>query len=609
MSDFDKMIKQKVSRRNFLKSGTVLGLSALVSSSFTGSASSRANKADYADFKEIPSDTSDTVTLAKDFNWKVLISWGDPLWSNTNNFDQKSRGTETSQRNSFGDNNDGMALFSKDSRNVLAVNNEYANLNIMFGNNSTGKPESTDDILKAMAAHGVSIIEIKKNKQDWEVIKDSNLNRRIFPDTIMDITGPARGHDLLKTKADPDGSLSLGTWNNCGNGRTPWGTFLTCEENFNFYFSSSNKNFKISPEMNRYGIKANDIGYNWRNVDDRFDISKHPNEVNRAGFIVEIDPFNPKSNPKKLTALGRFKHENAELVVSKSGHIVVYMGDDERGEYLYRYVSNKKYKDDRNASDLLENGKLYAAKFHENNTGEWLELSLEATGMSSLADICIHTRQAASSVQATTMDRPEWVSVNSINNEVCCCLTNNRNRGKKSNAGGDNTPLNGPNPRADNKYGQIVRWRPRGGDHTEKEFNWDLFVMAGNPLVHSDSNAGSKNINEKNVFNSPDGLSFDSNGYLWIQTDGNYSNKGDFKGMGNNQMLLGNPKTGEIKRFMVGPKECEVTGITWSKDKKTLFVGIQHPGERGNSNFPEGKKSLPRSSVITIQKSDLSIIG
>ena len=609
MSNFDKIAEKMISRRKILKSGATFGLGSFISTSFVSSGFSMNKGADYAKFKEIPSSTSDTITLAEGFNWNLLVSWGDPLWSTGKDFDVVSRGNESSQRNSFGDNNDGMVLFSKDGKNILVVNNEYTNLNIMFGNNSSGKPETVDDIYKGMVAHGVSMVEIKKGINKWKIVEDSVLNRRIFPDTLINITGPAKGHDLLKTKDDPKGLLSLGTWNNCGSGRTPWGTYLTCEENFNFYFSSSNKNINISPEMKRYGIRVNDRGYNWAKVDERFDISKNPNEVNRAGYIVEIDPFDPYSNPKKLTALGRFKHENAELVIAKNGHIVVYMGDDERGEYLYRYISNGKYNNDRDASDLLQKGKLYVARFYENNTGEWLELSPKTTGMSSLAEICVYTRQAASLVGATTMDRPEWVAASPVSNEVCCCLTNNRNRGRKPNAGGDNTSINGPNPRQNNQYGQIVRWIPKGGDHTGKEFKWDLFVLAGNPIVHSGLKAGSKNINEKNIFNSPDGLSFDSNGFLWIQTDGKYNNKGDFYGMGNNQMLLGNPDTGEIKRFMVGPKECEVTGITWSEDKKTIFVGIQHPGEKGNSNFPGGRDSLPRSSVITIQKNDGSVIG
>ena len=213
---------------------------------------------------------------------------------------------------------------------------------------------------------------------------------------------------------------------------------------------------------------------------------------------------------------------------------------------------------------LLEDGKLYAAKFRDDGTGEWLELSPEATGMANMAEICIHTRMAASAVGATTMERPEWVSANPKAAEVYCCLTNNKNRGAKPNAGGDPTPVGGPNPREDNRYGQIVRWRPASADHTNNAFEWDLYVLAGNPNVHNDHNAGSDNLSKDNMFNSPDGLRFDSNGLLWIQTDGNYSNEKNFAGQGNNQMLAGDPATGEIRRFMTGPKQAEVTGLTWS---------------------------------------------
>ena len=229
--------------------------------------------------------------------------------------------------------------------------------------------------------------------------------------------------------------------------------------------------------------------------------------------------------------------------------------------------------------------------------------------MASKAEICIHTRQAASAVGATTMDRPEWVAANPLKAEVCCSLTNNKNRGVKPNAGGDDTAVNGPNPREKNHYGQIVRWMPAGGDHSADGFEWDLFVMAGNPTVHGDAYAGSKNVTADNMFNSPDGLKFDSQGGLWIETDGNYSNAKDFAGQGNNQMLVGNTETGEIKRFLVGPKECEVTGLAWSPDRKTLFVGIQHPGEKGHSHWPAGGDSVPRSSVIAIVREDGGPMG
>ena len=405
------------------------------------------------------------------------------------------------------------------------------------------------------------------------------------------------------------GTKSLGTWNNCANGRTPWGTYLACEENFNGYFSSSDEYYKPSAAMKRYGVGLKDRGYAWATADERFDISKHPNEANRCGYVVEIDPLRPTSTPKKRTALGRFKHENAEIVIAANGKVVAYMGDDERGEFLYKFVSDGTYAEGGDNADLLQDGKLYAAKFEDKLKGHWIELTPEASGLASEAEVRIHARMAASAVGATTMDRPEWVAAHPSKAEVYCTLTNNKNRAKKPNAGGDATPVGGPNPRKGNNYGQIVRWRPDGGDHTAAGFEWDLFVMAGNPTVHNDAYAGSKNINADNMFNSADGISFDSNGLLWIQTDGNYSNKGDYAGMGNNQMLVGDTETGEIARFMVGPKQCEITGNVRSPDRKTMFVGIQHPGERGDSHFPGGGDSVPRSTIIAITRDDGGVIG
>ena len=334
-----------------------------------------------------------------------------------------------------------------------------------------------------------------------------------------------------------------------------------------------------------------------------------PTSRTAPGYVVEIDPLDPESTPKKRTALGRFKHENAEVVLAANGQVVVYMGDDERGEFLYRFVSDGVFAEGGDNADLLENGSLFVARFADGGRGEWVDLAPASTGMASQAEICIHTRQAASAVGATTMDRPEWVAANPLKAEACCCLTNNRNRGVKPNAGGDATPVGGPNPREKNRYGQIVRWRPDGGDHLAGGFDWDLFVVAGNPAVHDDARAGSGNVNPGNMFNSPDGLAFDDNGTLWIQTDGNYSDSGDFEGQGNNQMLVGDPETGEIRRFMVGPRECEVTGIAWSVDRRTLFVGIQHPGERGDSHFPDGGGTVPRSCVVAVTRADGGVIG
>lgn len=607
---FNAVVARAMSRRGFLGNTIAFGATAFVAG-LGGTLASRPARAapSWLAFDPVPTSTADTVSVPEGFSWQVVLRWGDPLWSKGRAFDQASRGDAASQNLSFGDNTDGMDLFEADGRSVLAVNNEYTNRKIAYGNRESGKPENADDVNKGKAAHGVSVFEVAEKDGAWGVVADSPFNRRITADTPMEITGPARGHEWMKTAADPAGITSLGTWNNCGNGRTPWGTYLACEENFNGYFSSSDPDYKPSAAMSRYGLGLKDWGYAWATADERFDISKHPNEGNRAGYVVEIDPLDPSSTPKKRTALGRFKHENAELVINADNSVVVYMGDDERGEFMYRFIADGKYDPAGDNRDLLENGRLYAAVFRDDGSGTWAELTPASSGLASQAEVCIHARIAASAVGATTMDRPEWVAAHPERAEVYCALTNNKNRGKKPNRGGDATPVGGPNPREGNLFGQIVRLRPAGGDHTADAFAWDLYVMAGNPAVHSDANAGSKNVTADNMFNSPDGLKFDARGGLWIQTDGNYSNAKDFAGQGNNQMLLGDPASGEIRRFLVGPKECEVTGLTWSPDRKTMFVGIQHPGERGDSHFPDGGDSVPRSAIVAIRREDGGPMG
>lgn len=607
-SDFDRIVDIAMSRRDVLKSVIAFGGVAALGNTLMPSAATAAPNR-FA-FDAIGISIEDTFNVPAGYNSNIVVKWGDPLWSDAPEFDHATRGDGKSQARAMGDNIDGMEVYAHGDKTVLITNNEYCNRKIIWGNREEGKPEGADDYLKGMNAHGLTAVEIIEKDGQWQIVKDSRYNRRFTPDVGMEITGPAAGHDLMKTTSDPDGMLALGTFNNCGNGATPWGTYLACEENFNGYFATENQQHEVSAEMKRYGLSPKGRGYGWEKIDDRFDLAKDPNEANRHGYVTEVNALDPDSTPKKRTALGRFKHENAEVVVNDDGRIVVYMGDDERGEFLYRYVSNGVYAPGGETDSLLEDGKLYVAKFSDDATGQWLELTPESTGMANMAEVCIHTRIAASAVGATTMDRPEWVSANPKAAEVYCCLTNNKNRGVKTNAGGDETPVGGPNPREANKYGQIVRWRPTNSDHTNDTFAWDLYVLAGNPSVHKDGlNSGSDNVNEGNMFNSPDGLKFDSNGLLWIQTDGNYSNEKDFAGHGNNQMLAGDPATGEIRRFLTGPKQCEITGLTWSPDRRTMFVGVQHPGERGDGNWPDGGDSVPRSAVVAVRRDDGGLVG
>ena len=566
-------------------------------------------------FKPIAANSLDTVTLPEGYQWQTLISWGDPILPGGTPFDKQTRGTAVSQSLAMGDNNDGMSFFSlgKD-RGVMVVNNEYANYEYLF---ASGKCQSLEDTRKAQAAHGISVFEVRKVAGKWKLQAQTPLNRRLTANSEMRLRGPAAGSSLLKTAIDPTGTSVLGTFNNCANGQTPWGTYLTCEENFNGYFGSTDT-LPDNAAFKRYGIAAKGAGYNWHPFDGRFDVSKNPNEPNRFGWVVEIDPMDPTSTPIKRTALGRFKHENAEVVVNTDGHVVVYMGDDEKGEHIYKFVSKQKF-DSKNLANnrhLLDDGILYVARFNaaegqSAGEGEWLELTHGKNGLTvqagfqDQAEVLVHARLAATVVGATTMDRPEWIAAHPTLPQVFVTLTNNSDRGVKA-----NQPLNGPNPRAKNIYGQIVRWSPHNGDHTSDKFTWDIFVLAGNPAKHQDAYRGSTNINPDNMFNSPDGLAFDRDGRLWIQTDGDYSNAKEFEGMGNNQMLCANPLTGDIKRFLVGPVACEITGIAFAPDQKTMFVGIQHPGERLiESHFPQGGDSVPRSSVISITRRDGGVIG
>ena len=616
--DFDRVVERAISRRGFLGGALAFGSGAAVmGTGFLKGSTALAQQTTRFAFEQLAPQTDGTVHVPAGYTWEVLVRWGDPLFSDAPAFDPATGHPSAGSDRVFGENTDGMELFNQGDTELLVVNSEYPNPKINLPAAQEGEPASLDDVRLLQHIQGVSVMEVAEGPDGWAVIVDSPYNRRIHHNTPMVIDGPAAGHDLLKTAADPTGTQSLGTFNNCGSGRTPWGTYLTCEENFNGYFGTT-----VELELDevhadgfkRYGVstKVDPGRYNYHGFDARFDLSQNPNEPHRAGYIVEIDPWNAESTPVKHTALGRFKHENAAYALAPDGRVVVYMGDDERGEFMYKWVSRDIYVPGGDTSTLLSEGQLFAAKFNDDGTGTWLALTPQATGMDA-AEIAIFTRMAASAVGATTMDRPEWIAVNPTATEAYCCLTNNSRRGAlnddgtvRTNAGGEAMVVNAPNPREINRYGQIVRWRPHGSDHGVATFDWDLYVMAGNPTVHTDGlYAGSANINEGNLFNSPDGMQIDTTGLIWIQTDGDDDNEGDFAGMGNNQMLAGDPATGEIRRFLTGPKGSEVTGLTWSADRRTMFVGIQHPG----APFPDGEGSLPRSAIVVIKRDDNAKVG
>ncbi|MFQ6573674.1 PhoX family protein [Pseudomonas sp. UM16] len=623
-TDLEQLVSP--SRRRFIGAGALCGAALFLGGNLLSrsvmAASVSAGNSRLLGFASIPSATADSISLPAGYQSSVLISWGQPLHAGGPAFDPSGQGTAKAQELQFGDNNDGMSLFpfaDDDNRALMAINNEYTNYRYLFAHG--GQPSSAEEVHKAQAAEGVSVIEVKRSNDQWQFVQGSPYNRRIHGNSPIRISGPAAGDAWLKTAADNSGRKALGTFQNCANGKTPWGTYLTCEENFTDCFGSSDPAQVFDAGQKRYGASVASKEIGWHPHDPRFDLAKNPNELNRHGWVVEIDPFDPDSTPIKRTALGRFKHENAALAETRDGRAVVYMGDDERGEFIYKFISRDRidHKTPSANRSLLDHGTLYVARFddgdqnadHPRGKGQWLELThgknglIAANGFASQAQVLIHARLAASQLKATRMDRPEWIVVSPKDGQIYCTLTNNVKRGEEG------QPAGGPNPREKNLYGQILRWREMDNDHGAKSFDWDLFVVAGNPSVHpNDAKGGSSNITPQNMFNSPDGLGFDADGRLWILTDGDYSNAGDFAGMGNNQMLCADPVSGEIRRFMVGPVACEVTGIAFAPDQRTLFVGIQHPGETGGSTFPEHRPNgKPRSSVMAITREDGGIIG
>lgn len=576
-------------------------------------------------FTGIAPSSADAVVVPPGYSAEVLIAWGDPL-SNGPAFNQDASNTAADQAVQWGMHNDGLVYFPirGSSRHGLIVeNHEYTDDVLLFPDGVAGWNEEKTS--KSLNAHGVSVIEVKKDSGDgdcgfgmpganaaWQVVRPSVFARRITGQTPISIGGPAAGDPRLMTSADPTGRLVLGTLNNCAMGYTPWGTYLACEENFNGYFRKVGAQSELE---RRYGITAAGFGYLWHTTDKRFSADDEPNEPNRFGWVVEIDPFKPGSTPVKRTALGRFKHEGAWVQEARDGRVVVYSGDDEQFEYIYRYVSNLPWRKARKKNiDPLDDGILYVGKFNADGSGQWLPLTPANPALAgwTMADILINTRGAADLAGATKMDRPEWIDTFPEQLVAIATLTNNSRRGT-----GTNPPTDAANPRTPNPYGHIIRWY-YAADWTENTFGWDIFALAGDPTNPA---TGSNIVGDK--YGSPDGIYVAPSGRLWIQTDvsGSTINAGAYAGFGNNQMLCADPSTKETRRFLVGPSVCEVTGVFLTPDEKTMFVGIQHPGEaptgvndpanpKKHSSWPDGEAGgRPRSSLVVVTKDDGGVIG
>ncbi|HRP97320.1 MAG TPA: PhoX family phosphatase [Rhodocyclaceae bacterium] len=757
---FSSIMEKRLSRRQVLAGGLGAAVAGLFAT--TGAASVAHARAGFLPpaaqgrppfalnptlgFAAIPVVRSDTATIPHGYRAQVLIPWGEPINGSAPAYDGMNGNSGADQEQQIGSHHDGMHYFpSADDPNghgILCVNHEYVDQRVLHVNGPTfvGGQRPTDEVRKEIAAHGVSVIEIKNTNGTWNVV-DGQYNRRITAGTPMEIRGPVRGSEHVQTRHSPDGTMARGTINNCAHGYTPWGTYLTCEENWAGYFNnrvkqaradallnwfeetqpahfpgskasfvqgryyaryypetnrllgifdeildqkvtnevytqigntfndtgrqllgtladllqaagiSKDLSLDLPREFSRYGVRTTGSRYSWETAQSgedqyvRFDASikgetsadDYHNEPNTMGWIVEIDPFDPTSTPKKRTALGRFAHEGCVFAPPQQGQpLAFYMGDDAQNEYVYKFVTKARYTRGMKG-DVLDEGTLYVARFNDDGTGDWLALDIDDAGFRTAAamagvefkdqaDVLVNTRLAADVIGATKMDRPEWGAVHPQTREVYMTMTNNSQRTGED---GSN-PIDAANPRGPNPFGHIIRWREQGNRAFATRFEWDLFVLAG---PQSDSQIVPEHngpaLDANNIFASPDGLWIDQFGILWIQTDmsGSQQASGPF---GENAMLAANPITGEIKRFLAGPFDQEVTGVVSTPDGKNLFVNFQHPGDRSRpgeftSNWPDSGSVFahpdaapilpnpagprPRSATIVITRADDGVVG
>ncbi|MFB0834149.1 PhoX family protein [Arthrobacter halodurans] len=580
--------------------------------------------------------TADVVTVPSGYDWAPIIRWGDPLFKNAPDF-SLTRQSAAAQAGQFGYNNDYLNILADRGNarsGVLVANHEYTNEEIMF--DPAWYAENTDEARRiAMAAHGFTVVEVKRRKagQKWEYIRGGKRNRRITATTPFAVDGPAAGSELLRTKADPRGRRILGTLNNCAGGTTPWGTIISGEENFNQYFEGTG-----SATDARYGIAAEPSERGWEKVDPRFSARNEgfENEANRFGWIVEIDPQDPTSTPVKHTALGRFKHEGANIRIAADGRVVAYSGDDERFDYVYKFISKKKYRPGNRPHNmtLLSEGDLYVARFtgdspaaevdgsgglpedgNFDGTGAWLPLVVDGVskvaGMS-VEEVLVYTRLAGDKVGATKMDRPEDVEPNPVTGKVYIALTNNTNRGVGSNAGPDEA-----NPRSRNRDGHVIELTERRHDAASLTFGWSILLVAGDPAKSESAYFAGFPRDKVSPISCPDNLAFDSRGNLWISTDGQPGTIGYCDAL--HKVDLTGPQRGRVRQFLAVPAGAETCGPVIHDRDDSVFVAVQHPGEGGTfaeplSLFPDyvpargrekrGQAFAPRPSVVQVYRTD-----
>jgi secreted PhoX family phosphatase len=621
------MIEAQLSRRSVLTGGVALAATGFFGGSLlqSGQATARSFGRNHAlGFEEVPASDADEIIVPDGYTWHVLAPWGAPLLAGAPPFAEDASNTAADQARQVGFNHDGTHYFPlrpfENSRGLLVMNHEYTDANQIYsaaqGSAITPDAAGREKVAKALAAHGVSVISIaKKSNEQWDIVRHDPRNRRITGTTPMAFSGPVKAsHPMLQSSITPS---PIGTLNNCAMGYTPWNTYLACEENWNGYFGTDQAGWTPTALEARYGVSNVGFGYNWHKAEPRFDLAQNRNELNHFGWVVEIDPFDPTSKPVKRSALGRIKHEGATCTESK-GRIVVYSGDDEDGDYLYKFVGDRPWRQVRaKGQSPLDHGTLYVAKFNEDGSGQWLPLVhgvgplTAANGWADQADVLIRTRMAADAVGATRLHRPEWVAVHPRTREVFLTLTNGRGNNSAVNSNRD------PNP-----YGHIVRFSEAANDDTA--FIWDIFLLAGDPAYDPSVPA------DQPIFGSPDGIWVDDGGVVWIQTDVSNSAQNrqaaGYDNIKNNAMLAAVPETGEVKRFLTGPRGCEITGVIMTPDMRTMFINVQHPGESTRhwneqfgapstsnpttvSSWPYGPGRRPRPATVVIRKLDGGRIG
>ncbi|MEM8693029.1 MAG: PhoX family phosphatase [Pseudomonadota bacterium] len=636
------VIARRYGRRDFLRGSLAVTASTALFGTTALTTPNRAAAATADDsryiFSELTWGNDEKHHIADGYNADILVRWGDPITADAPDFDVMNQ-TPEAQSQQFGYNNDYVGFAEiEPGRGMLCVNHEYTNEEVMFP--GLGRQDKADfegmtkelvDI--EMAAHGGSVFEIVKQENGkWSVNRDNRANRRVTANTQMTFDGPAAGHDRMKTSVDTAGMEVLGTINNCAGGMTPWGTYLMAEENFHGYFWTDVVDSEGDPDvsaqadgekMKRYGVPGK--WYAWGKYHDRFNIDKEPNEPNRFGWVVEVDPMNPDAAPIKHTALGRFRHEGAETTIASDGRLVIYSGDDNRFDYQYKWVSAEAVTDENSVfgSSLLSEGTLYVARFNDDGTIDWLALvhgegPLTAeNGFNDQGDVMIDARIAGDLLGATPMDRPEDAQPRG-DGTAYIMLTNNSRR--------EPDQLDAANPRPESRFGHIIEIKEEGGNHSDEKGTWSILVLCGDPNIEEVGAMWNPETSENGWFGSPDNCAIDNAGRLWISTDQGSGWGRTGKSDGLYALETEGDLRGHSKLFFRCPVGGELCGPYFADEDKTLFLAVQHPGTDGTKDFtgferdstfedpatrwPDFDANMPpRPSVVVVTKEDGSAIA